>query len=342
MRLFNATKANCSSARYSSCANSADKRCQKHGKMKQNYFRLFAIVFATLMFILSVIIATLAGNPKIHCGLFNQTIADVSRKYSSSITPASQTFFIWSIIYLWQVVWLLYGMSLICRSRSNHYLYVFPPILSTTFYIAFAVNNIFTIAWTFVWIHEMLQVALAMLAASVISLYLSLYCSFKNLYKFLNLLYKEDLGTDVWLMRILVQNGLSFYATWSTFATLLNFAIVLSNSGGINKNMAGTISLGIAALLMLLWFMLDCIILDKYVRYTFTPYVVLIVAFTGIMVQHFDLSLHPRNSILTCVLLVLSALMLLCKFFTVTWLHSHQPIIIKAPIYALPTTHDMN
>lgn len=342
MRLFKTTKANGSTASYSSCANSADKRCQKHGKMKQNFLRLFAILFATLMFVLSIIVATLAGNPKIHSGLFNQTIADVSRKYSSSITPASQTFFIWSIIYLWQVVWLLYGMSLICRSRMNNYLYVFPPILSTTFYFAFGVSNLFTIAWTFVWIREMLQVALAMLAVSVLSLYLCLYCSFKNLYKFLNLLYKEDLGTDVWLMRILVHNGLAFYATWCTFATLLNFAIVLFESCGINKNMAGTITLGIAALFMLLWFMLDCIILDKYVRYTFTPYVVLIVAFTGIMVQHFNLSLHPRNSILTCVLLVLSALMLLCKFITVTWLHSHQPIIIKAPIYALPTTQDRN
>ncbi|GAB1610504.1 uncharacterized protein LOC115221566 [Argonauta hians] len=344
MRLFTRKPAVCSPGSYTSCANSTDMghhHHHHHGAMQQNYLRLFAILCANLAFILSATIATLAGNPRLHSSLFNQTISEVSRKYSSSITPAPQTFIIWSVIYLWQVIWLVYGMSLVCRRQSGNLLYVFPPILTTTFYFAYAANNVFTIAWTFVWTRELLGVSLAMLVGAVLCLYLSLYCVFKNLYKFLNLLYKEGLGTDVWLMRLVVQNGLAMYATWSTFATLLNFTIVLFEDFGIDKNMAGTVTLALAALFMLLWFMLDCIILDKYVRYTFTPYVVLIVAFSGIMVQHFDLSLHPRNSILTCVLLVLSALMLLCKFVTVSWLHSHQPIIIKAPMYALPTTHGM-
>jgi len=42
----------------------------------------------------------------------------------------------------------------------------------------------------------------------------------------------------VWLYRVFVNNGLAFYATWVTIATMLNFAIALTyaSNGKVDLN----------------------------------------------------------------------------------------------------------
>lgn len=324
---------------YISCPNkNVDKEKQENdGKMmRHDVLRLFVIGLSVLMFVCMLVLSTIAGHST-DIGIFDETISEVSAKYDTNITPARQTFAIWGVIFTWQVLWLLYGVIQTCRTHVRNYLYVFPPTMPTGMYLSFIFNNVCIIIWLFMWTKEMLIVSLVFLILATASLFVALYFSFSTLYKFLGLLYKEELNTDIWLIRILVENGLAFYATWISIASILNFTIVLINNVNIDTNLAGTISLALAALGILLWFMLDSIILDKYVRYTFSPYIVLTIAFTGITVRNFNMSLYPRNSILTGVLLGLSCITLLCKIVTMIWLHNHQPIIIKAPMYRQPT-----
>lgn len=331
------TSSTADSTTYISCPNKdLDKKKNDGKKMKHNFARLFVIGSTVLLFVVVLALSALAGNSNVKAGVFDQTIGEVSAKYDTNITPASATFAIWGIIYTWQVLWLLYGIIQICRSHLQNYLYIFPPTLPTGLYLSFAFNNICVIIWLFVWTKEIMIAALVFLVLATLSLYVALYFSFSTLYKFLGLLYKEELNADVWLVRILVQNGIAFYATWISIASLLNLNIVMISKANIESNLAGTITLGIAALGILLWFMLDSIILDKYVRYTFSPYIVLTIAFTGITVKNFNMSLYPRNSILTGVLLGLSSITLFCKIITMIWLHFHQPVIIKAPMYRQP------
>lgn len=50
-----------------------------------------------------------------------------------------------------------------------------------------------------------------------------------------------------------VQNGLALYATWTTIASLLNFAVVLIYKWNVSNEIATTTSLSILTLLLLIW-----------------------------------------------------------------------------------------
>ena len=50
-----------------------------------------------------------------------------------------------------------------------------------------------------------------------------------------------------------VQNGLALYATWTTIAALLNFAIVLIYKWNVSNETATTASLSILALDLVIW-----------------------------------------------------------------------------------------
>ena len=59
--------------------------------------------------------------------------------------------------------------------------------------------------------------------------------SHKNIYDAEAVL-KNNKKIYLWLYRVLVNNGLAYYATWVTVATCLNFSIALTyRSGGINR-----------------------------------------------------------------------------------------------------------
>ncbi|KFU96909.1 hypothetical protein N339_10004, partial [Pterocles gutturalis] len=48
-------------------------------------------------------------------GLFRTIPGKISAKYDTDFTPAGWTFLIWNVIYVWQLAWLLYALSGICR-----------------------------------------------------------------------------------------------------------------------------------------------------------------------------------------------------------------------------------
>ena len=65
------------------------------------------------------------------------------------------------------------------------------------------------------------------------ALYVALIISHKNIYDAEAVL-KNNRKIYLWLYRVLVNNGLAYYATWVTVATCLNFSIALTyRSGGI-------------------------------------------------------------------------------------------------------------
>jgi len=53
---------------------------------------------------------------------------------------------------------------------------------------------------------------------------------------------------DVWLVRMLVQNGLAMFAVWGTVASMFNFAVVLTYRTGARQNVSSSVSLSILTL----------------------------------------------------------------------------------------------
>jgi hypothetical protein len=76
--------------------------------------------------------------------------------------------------------------------------------------------------------------AFIMILFLAISLYVALAISHKNIYDAEAIL-KNNNQVYLWLYRVLVNNGLAYYATWVTVATFLNFsqALIYESGGGI-------------------------------------------------------------------------------------------------------------
>ena len=66
--------------------------------------------------------------------------------------------------------------------------------------------------------------------------------------------------------------------------------------------------------------------LDKYIRYTFSEYIVLIVALIGSVVANYDLDKNYRNSIFLVVLLGVVGLLALTKVAVMIYRYRKRPI----------------
>lgn len=114
-------------------------------------------------------------------------------------------------------------------------------------------------------------------------------------------------------MRILIQNGIAFYATWLSIATNLNFDIYLTWSLGVDVYTAGTIALSIIFALIIVYFVLENFIWKQYLLYTFSPWIVLIVGLTGSLLNNFNKQNPTRNNIFSLAILAIVALLIVAR-----------------------------
>ncbi|OXB62611.1 hypothetical protein ASZ78_011240, partial [Callipepla squamata] len=286
--------------------------------------KIFLMLLSLATFTVMVILN--AGNATgLFKGLFRTTPGNISDKYSTDFTPSGWTFLIWNVIYAWQLAWLLYALSGICRRYSpcpchrwwrvkppfcsslNELgcVYMKPDLLPIPFYMAWILNNGFNVGWLFLWDREYLLPALLLLAALTFTTGVALFISHRAL-SIHSTWFLKGHQADLWLTRILVQNGLALYATWTTIATLLNFAVVLIYKWDVSNETATTASLSILTLMLVMWFCQENFFLDKYARYNLTIYPVVIIALTGSMCKDFSASSPTTNGVFIVVLLALT------------------------------------
>ena len=119
---------------------------------------------------------------------------------------------------------------------------------------------------------------------------------------------------------------MAFYAAWVTVASLINLIVVLVYEAKVDQELASTIALGVLAFELVLWFILDNYVLDKYVRYTLSPYITIVIALSGCLTKNYDLDTMYRNSIFILVLLALAGVLLVTKLITMIIRHIRYPI----------------
>ena len=265
-------------------------------------------------------------------GIFRNRTGDIANLYYLEIVPAGWTFSIWGFIYAWQAIWLIYSLATICRRKDGTYLYLM-SVYPSALFVSFIFNNAFNIGWLFAWDRMKVAIALPLIALTPFTLYICLFFSLKRLYDNLGALSKNGLNLDIWLIRMLIQNGLALYAAWVTVATLINVGVVMTYGDGsditktyVDQDVSSTVVLGIATVEILLWITLDLTILDNYTRYLFAPYITLVVAFAGIVEKNYNLDTAYRNSVFSAVLLAVAVVCLIVKFTTMIYRHFKRPI----------------
>merc|ERR1712154_240085 len=164
-------------------------------------------------------------------------MGELSDKYSLPITPPGWTFSIWGIIYLWQAAWLIYilyhSIRYSAELKSQNIL-----TFGTLFYISWIFSCIFNGSWIALFALERLTLSAIVLVSISISLYINGYVSHKYIGSASdpsnNEIYPSYLNskTTRTLYRILVLNGIAFYATWCSIAQCLYR--ILDSIGYIN------------------------------------------------------------------------------------------------------------
>ena len=263
-------------------------------------------------------------------GVFYNSTGSVSDKFPTDITPTGWTFSIWGVIYAWQALFLVYSLSTICRKGFNDaYLYHDPEICPGIIYLLYVINMGLNITWLFLWDRQYFIPSFVVIALTPFTLFVMLVFSCRAVLKHGLELTKAGMKKEIWLIRILVHNAFGIYATWTSIATLLNLSIMLTHVSEISlqKETSTTISLVILIVEILLFSFFDIILLDRYIRYLFTPYLVIPVALVGILVKNW--SQDKRNSILTMTLLAASAILLAMKIVVMTWRSVKKPIFTE-------------
>ena len=253
--------------------------------------------------------------------IFESSTGAISRKYEVGITPAGWTFSIWGIIYTWEALWILYTLINLCRRVDNGRAYNSPILLPVAFFAVFMLNMGLNLTWIFVFDHEYIEVAFVTLFFISVTLYICMGISYKYLDDNKDVLTKTGRKKDIWLIRILVQNGLGIYATWTTIATLLNMAMVMiyRASPGVANEDACTVALALLGAELLTFVIADFFFLDRYSRYTVTPFVVVPFALGGSLSRNYTEG--ARNSIFTATLLAFALLFLVLKIMIMIWRH---------------------
>lgn len=235
---------------------------------------------------------------------FKNGTGNISDEFYTVITPAGWTFAIWSVIYIFQFLWLGYSWTFTCRPSATH------TVTPTTFFI-YNITNICNIVWLYLWGNELVQYSFPVLVLTALSLYTAVGIELVYLNRIPTpSTHVKEFKIDYYLSQVLVGNGLAIYATWTTIATLINLDIVLQYTGGYDATNVGTIALSVLTVELLVYFILENTILDKFLRFVFVVYPVVIWALSGVVSAH---GVNDSNGIFTLTLLVVASILFLAR-----------------------------
>jgi len=258
--------------------------------------------------------------------VFESTPRNRSNNFPIDIVPASWTFDVWSAIYSWQALHLLYGLTLIFRKAFGDYIYTNPSPVSPGFYFLFIISSLSNTGWLFTSVRGNLIGSLFMSIINRFALFGCIVISHRDLCRTGSSMLSRGLFKDIWAIRLLIHNGVAFYAAWGSVAVLISFNTVLVYEGSVQRLTGTWLILALLNVIILGVFFLEVCVFDRYARYTIAHYITLVIALSGIMDRHFSVS--KPYTIYVAVILGLTILLGVIK--GILMLYRHR----KLPMYA--------
>ncbi|KAM4544121.1 uncharacterized protein V3H82_021926 [Fundulus diaphanus] len=139
---------------------------------------------------------------------------------------------------------------------TYEWMYTTPAVLPYGFHVSIIINLSLNITWLFLYDRELLLPVLIASALMTLTDYMMLFFSCHGL-KIYGAWLSKYRNADLWMFRILVQNGVAVYATWGTLSTLLNLTIYLQHQTGTSRCHSTILSLLLLLMELLVWFLLE-------------------------------------------------------------------------------------
>ncbi|KAK5849583.1 hypothetical protein PBY51_013907 [Eleginops maclovinus] len=256
-------------------------------------------------------------------GVFKQSTEDVTLKYGTPITPAPWALFVWDFIYVGVFAMFIYFLVGLCRRTAYDWLYTTPAVLPYGFHVSLILSNCLKITWLFLldreWLLPVLIISILMTLTDYMILFFSCY-GLKIYGAWLNKYH----NTDLWLIRLLVQNVVAVYATWGSLSTLLNFTMFLQHLTETSKCECAMLALLLLLMGLFVWFLLENFYLDVHVRYIVTIYPVVVLWLTGTL----DNAGSQKSDIyiFEALILAISCIVFVARVTLVAWKHNKRPL----------------
>ncbi|KAF7213404.1 putative LOC107382473-like protein [Nothobranchius furzeri] len=202
-------------------------------------------------------------------------------------------------------------------------MYTTPSVLPYGFHITIIINLCLNITWLFLYDRELILAVLITSALMTVTDYTILFfscCGLKIYGAWLN----KHHNVELWIFRILVQNGVAVYATWGTLSTLLNLTIYLQHQKDTSRCDCAMLSLLLLLMELLVWFLLENFYLDEQVRYNVTIYPVVILWLLGVLTN--SGSSDNLMYIFAASILMISCILFVLRVALVAWRHHKQPL----------------
>ena len=246
--------------------------------------------------------------------IFVGDVGSTSDSFLLEITPANWTFFIWIVIFTWIALWFVYVLTTFCRTYDDGIKYVYQTnLMPGLIFGLFILNFLLIVGWLFAFDRQQFIVSLVIIVLIMATKIPMAAVSYIYLDRRIDMLREMKLVKDIWLVRVLLQNGLAFYSGWVFIATMLNLGIVITYNGDVSQSWSSTIVLLIVAILAPSYFILDLTIWSRYALYTVTTHLSLMWAFVGIMAKNYDIDSALRNSVLSLGILVVIIIFFVIK-----------------------------
>ncbi|XP_076813709.1 uncharacterized protein LOC143460178 isoform X3 [Clavelina lepadiformis] len=284
----------------------------------QHGLLLIALLSNLASIVFSVFDATGTG------GLFNNSINSLTEKYYEEVTPAGIVFgTIWPIIYVWNIAGIVYLVASVKLPTDQSPVNMSPTLISKGFLVFYSIGFLSTVAWLFAYDRESLELSFVALLLGVVSVGASLGISYKLVYDNLAKLEMNSQGV-LWLMRILVQNGLALFNTWLTVASAIGFCELITYKdspaesqaalrGFFTEEDASTLTLSLVLSIIVTWFIMENFVWQKYCQYTLTVYPVYILALAGLVGRLQNEEDATRNLLLAAIALGVAILAFLAR-----------------------------
>lgn len=239
---------------------------------------------------------------------------------------------VWILVFIYQILWTVYALSTLWRRSpfSKERLYYEPYFMPLSMYVAVLVNLIFRLSWSAL-LPNCSAICPVLQLGATLSITVAFIISTRALVNEAGALYRMGLSRDVTIVRALVHNGFAAYATWELIDLSICVSGVMVRDGYTQKESYATM-LGVLGVIMIVFIMLDVPLLDVYLRYTVTPYIVASLYFISIIDAHSDSDLVY---VIAAILLVIALLAFGFKiaFIVIKRRYSPEPIsLTSSPI----------
>jgi len=272
------------------------------GEYRHNYVRLAFLVGTLVLFIGHVAVHQLFERGSNHF-TGNKTLR-AEDLLLSDITPSNWVYRCLNALnYIWQFAWLLYSLTFVFRRSANGYLYLSPNTLTPTFYVIFIVAFLIQTIWLLAFQKTYLVWTWVVYLVSFLLLSFDLFIINNNLAVNKKIYETEGFNRDVWCLRFFAQNGLAFFACWTAVRFILAFDTFLQVRFGLSMANAGTIVLLLAGIIAALFFFgpnINAALVEKC-AYQFSPWIVFIIFFWGVVENNWIPKNVSRNSIIAAI-----------------------------------------